>query len=176
VALHNGDPGLEPIGKHRPAAGLDQPDRGDLIPGQERAFPRSAKDDAFLHELETWSHRAAHGEEPDQRRRDRRPPDAPTGQQQQQAARLGDARQREEQCPGEPRVDHRHATTRTPPGTISARSTLPRWTSPSTSYHWTSGALISTDRALRWSMLLPSARWRKIRQSTPARSAAVRGR
>src|SRR6266851_2412876 len=176
MALHDGDTGLEPIGKHRPTAGLDQRDRGDLIPGQERAFPRTAKDDALLHELETWPHRTAHGEEPDQRRRDRRPPDAPTRHQQHQAAHLGDAREREEECPGETRVDHRHATTRTPPGTISARSTLPRWTSPSTSYHLTSGALISTDRALRCIMLLPSGRCRKIRQSTPARSPRVRGR
>src|SRR5438477_5950637 len=169
VALHHRDPGFESIREHRAAAGFDQRDRRDLIPRQERTFAGAPKDHAVAQEFEARTHRAAHGKKPDQRRRNRGPADAPTGEQEQQATHLGDARQWEEERPRKARVDGRHATTRTPPGTISARSTLPRWTSPSTSYHWTSGALISTDRALRWTMLLPSARWRKIRQRTPAR-------
>src|SRR3984893_16064208 len=163
MARRDGDPRREPIREHGAAAGLDQGDGGDLIPREKRALVGPAEDHAFIRELEAGTHRAAHGEEPDQRRRDRRPADASTGEQQERAPHLGDTRQRKEQRPGETRVDRCHATTRTPPGTISARSTLPRWTSPSTSYHWTSGALISTDFALRWIMLLPSARWTVLR-------------
>src|SRR6202022_2227767 len=144
---------------------------------EERALSRSTKDHPLRHEFEARPHRSAHREEADDRRQDGGPADASASEQEDDAPHLGHAGERQEKRPGQAGIDDAaHTTTLTPPATISARSTLPRYTSPSTSCHWTSGALISTERALRCTMISPSARLRKMFQRIPARSMAVRGR
>src|ERR1700730_446893 len=176
MPLHHRHARFEPVGQHRPPAGFDQRDGGDLVPGQQRALTGTAEDHPVVAEFEAWSHRTAHRKKADDGRHHRAPADAPATEQEDDATQLGHAGKWQEERPRHAGVDDgAHATMLTPPGTICARNTLPRWTSPSTSCHCTSGAMISTDRAFRCSMLSPSARCRTMRQSTPARTRAVRG-
>ena len=98
----------------------------DLIPGKQRALARTAEDDAVIIELESWPNRPPHREKADERGEDRGPTNASPAEQQHHAANFRERRQRQEQDPWKTSVDDGHVTTRTPPGMISARSTLPR--------------------------------------------------
>src|ERR1700740_2326546 len=105
MPFHHGDPGLEPIGKHRAAAGFHQRHILELVPGQYGAFARAAEDHAIVAELEPGPDRAAHRQKADDRRRDRRPPDAASGGEEDDAAQLGDAGEGQEKYPRKSRVD-----------------------------------------------------------------------
>src|ERR1700682_1845611 len=133
MPLHHRDARFESVGQHGPPSGFYEGDGGNLIPGQQRALVRSPKDHALRGEFEPGPHGPAHREEADERRQDGGPANAVAGKQEDDTAQLGHAGERQEERPGQAGVDDAaHTTTLTPPAPISARRTLPRYTSPST--------------------------------------------